>query len=496
MQSLYLMENTKYYDALNKTDFDNTHSLITRFDQMVELNLNNPTIPANLFTIALKILITENQTIQQLTLSSVTEECELTEESCHYLRQILEKHPALVRLSILNIHLGDIGASILAEGLKANTQLQVLILNKTDIMEQGGLALANALHNRHASRLIVLNLNDNQEIGNQVCLEIMKACKNMPHLNTLHLSNTGITQSCVDKFLTLLAANHRLHHFSMESIFLRGIPDARKKTQAITTFHAYTHQCVRLELPHIYWLLTQIDDSLKDIAIPIMHCLMPLRYNHPRTYPMPQPVAKRRSCDEGIHLDYKNTIDANYVYAQVRLWEYCYILHLFEKTIHILYASDTLHQGIWFKPQQGIAINCYNRDYARKMQQLFFKDCPEVRIGNRKNGKNCLLLKRMGLFASLHTAITPPCVLQDNYSVTEVKRLVNQSGYEVIGQQANGDMHSIIIYDKGLVINGINFTDALNKQEQLMYDHWENIKQHFDIRPVEKTRNKCTPWFM
>lgn len=445
------------------------------------------TLTPEVFNTELQRLITEKPRIDLLCLytSFRYPRFPLHQGSIPFLRKIVENNLSLIQLYITHVSLGDSGASALAEGLKSPNKLQVLILIQTNIMEAGGLALANTLKNMR--ELVSLNLNHNEELGGKACIEIMKACKNIPGLNTLSLLQTGVVPRDAEVMLLLLSENNRIHNFSLNSIYLRDT--LRKKIATITAFHAFTHKYVNKELPFIFWALTEITGLTKDVTIPIMHFLRPLSYNHPHNFPIPKPIAKGRDSNEGINLVYQDAIDAAYVHSLVTKWEYCYILHLWKNTIQIIYATDIKNQGIWIKPQQGIVINCYNRDYARQMKHLFFQDCKEAKQGTRKHGKNNLLISKLGLFAPLHVDSTPPYVL-DDLQVIEVKRLESkQCGYEITGKQRNDDMHSIIIFDKGSVISGTNFTHILSDPEQQMRANWEDIKQHFGIGSVENVGN-------
>lgn len=76
--------------------------------------------------------------------------------------QILERlrhnDPTLTTLHLLNTHLGNKGAKVLAHALKHNTSLTYLALENNQIGNEGAETLANALqHNTSLTGLCLLN---------------------------------------------------------------------------------------------------------------------------------------------------------------------------------------------------------------------------------------------------------------------------------------------------------------------------------------------------
>uniref|UniRef100_W5L3G9 Uncharacterized protein n=1 Tax=Astyanax mexicanus TaxID=7994 RepID=W5L3G9_ASTMX len=171
------------------------------------------------------------------------EDCDLTEESCAYLAEVLKSgNSKLTELHLSkNKGLKDSGVKKLCEGLKhGNCKLQILRLEKCDLTERSCADLASVLTSENS--LIELNLSKNWLLDSGVeslCEGLKdKNCK----LQRLRLDKCGLKEeSCADLSSVLTSENslielnlskNRLHDSGVK-ILCDGLKDNNCKLQIL-----------------------------------------------------------------------------------------------------------------------------------------------------------------------------------------------------------------------------------------------------------------------
>ncbi|XP_053462088.1 NACHT, LRR and PYD domains-containing protein 13 [Nycticebus coucang] len=140
--------------------------------------------------------------------------CQLGAPSCRYLSDALLKNKSLTHLNLSRNQLGDEGVKFLSEALSyPDCSLRCLNLSGCSFTTEGCQELSDALKHNHNMHILDIGRNDLGDNGAKLLCEALKASS--CSLNTLGLEKCNLTAACCQHLSSLLSSHKKLAELNL-----------------------------------------------------------------------------------------------------------------------------------------------------------------------------------------------------------------------------------------------------------------------------------------